>query len=136
VASLGRRSAAGFTVVEILMAVAIVAILSAIAIAHLQHSRMAANEARAIMDIREMFTDRPGNPADVNGAPIICPSPDPGPKTSAGYSKGCTAGVFWATPEIQGKTGIRGFGIDGSGRTCFTADGSIPKMASGCSTLQ
>jgi prepilin-type N-terminal cleavage/methylation domain-containing protein len=37
-----------------------------------------------------------------------------------------TAFVYVATPLGQGQTGVRGFGIDSSGRICVTADGTVP----------
>ena len=34
--------------------------------------------------------------------------------------------VYFATPLAQGQTGVRGFGVDSSGRLCFTNDGTPP----------
>jgi prepilin-type N-terminal cleavage/methylation domain-containing protein len=127
---------AGFTLVEMLIAVTIVLVLVAIAIPKLLPSRLAANEAAAIADLREAYQARGGSPFDVAGGVVVCPSP-PGSftGTKSGYVRGCTAGVYWATPEAQNRTGARGFGIDSSGRICQTRDGTIPRMAS-CEALR
>jgi type IV pilus assembly protein PilA len=37
-----------------------------------------------------------------------------------------TSFVYAATPLMQGQTGVRGFGVDSSGRLCFTNDGQPP----------
>jgi type II secretory pathway pseudopilin PulG len=118
-----------------LIVVAIIGIILAIAIPGLLRSRIAANEAAAIADVREALANRQGNPADTMGTTIKCPSP-PVSNTKSGYVRGCAAGVFWATPAVQGKTGVRGFGGDATGRICFTTNGSIPNMTGACETLK
>lgn len=45
-----------------------------------------------------------------------------------------TAFVYTAVPLAQGMTGVRGFGIDSSGRLCYTPDGT-PPPTSGLGTL-
>jgi prepilin-type N-terminal cleavage/methylation domain-containing protein len=42
--------------------------------------------------------------------------------------------VYAATPLRQGATGVRGFGVDGSGRLCFTNDG-VPPVTTGTGQL-
>jgi|CXWL01.1.fsa_nt_gi hypothetical protein len=47
----------------------------------------------------------------------------------SGYLRGCTPpGTVWATPLEFGRTGGRGFAADGSGRVCFTNDGTVPSI--------
>jgi type II secretory pathway pseudopilin PulG len=114
---------------------AIIGIVTAIAIPSLLRSRMAANEAVAIGDVRDAGTEAMQQAGP--GSPLVCPStPDrfTGPKS--GYLRGCTNGILWATPLTQNSTGIRDFGIDATGRICFTADGSIPSMSKTCEALR
>lgn len=112
--------------------VAIIAIVAAIAIPSLLHSKIAAHEVAAIGDLREIVRGRGGV-----GEPIVCP---PAPyrfyETKSGYVRGCTNGVFWATPAVAGKTGVRGFGTDVSQRICYTKDGSIPNLAGNCTVIE
>src|SRR5258708_28095560 len=113
----------GFTLVEMLIVIGIICVLSAIAIPGMLRSRMEANEVSAIQDVREAVLRHGGS------ATITCPSPPSAfSTTKAGYMRGCTVGVYWATPLIQNKTGVRGFASDASARVCFTTDGSIPNM--------
>ncbi len=131
--SLRTRETGGFTLVELLIVVAIISILAGIAILGLLRSRIAANEAAAILDIRDALASG----GDAVGIPIKCPSsPGSFSTTKSGYVRGCTLGVYWATPAVPGKTGVRGFGGDATGRICFTTDGSIPKMTGPCETLK
>jgi prepilin-type N-terminal cleavage/methylation domain-containing protein len=46
-------------------------------------------------------------------------TPDISPTSVTGF-------VYVVSPLNQGMTGVRGFGIDGSGRICFTSDGQAP----------
>src|SRR5258706_4068414 len=127
------RKLNGFTLLEMLIVVAIISIVSAIAIPGLVSSQMAADEAAAIMDIRAAQSER----GDSVGKPFSCPSP-PGSfsTTKAGYVRGCTAGVYLATPDGSGRTGVQGFGGDATGRICYTEDGTIPNMVVSCSVLK
>lgn len=120
----------GFTLVEMLIVAAIVGLLIAIGIPGLLSSRIQANEVAALKDLRAAQTDQAGTA-------ITCQNP-PGylVGTKSGYVRGCSPGMYWARPEVQGRTGIRGFAADTAGRLCFTSDGSIPNVGVSCETIR
>jgi type II secretory pathway pseudopilin PulG len=109
---------------------AIVGLLIAIGIPGLLSSRIQANEVAALKDLRAAQSD-------MAGTAITCANP-PGylVGTKSGYVRGCSPGAYWARPEVQGRTGIRGFGADTAGRLCFTPDGSIPNMTGNCALIR
>jgi type IV pilus assembly protein PilA len=70
----------------------------------------------------------------------------PGPEVALTQGAGCPGGTglesfaYTAVPETRGKTGVRGFCGDASGRICYTTDGSAPpvtggRCAEGCTPL-
>ena len=71
----------------------------------------------------------------------------PGAEVALADRPGCAGGTglesfaYTAEPETRGRTGVRGFCGDDSGRICFTADGSVPpvtngRCAEGCTPLR
>jgi type II secretory pathway pseudopilin PulG len=116
--------------VEILIVMAIVGLLIAIGIPGLLSSRIQANEAAALKDLRAAQSDQAGTMINCANPPMYLVG------TKSGYVRGCSPGLYWARPEVQGRTGIRGFGADTAGRLCFTTDGSIPNMAGDCALLR
>ena len=109
---------------------AIVGILVAIAIPRVLSAKTQANEVAAIKDLRAVQ-------ADLEGKPINCQyAPDYLLGTKSGYVRGCSPGMYWARPEVQGQTGVRGFAADSTGRVCFTTDGSIPNMSGNCDVIR
>ena len=109
----------GFTLVEIMIVVAIIALLAAIAIPNLLSARMTANTAAAKANVRSLSTacetystaNNGAYPADVAGLTTFISSagsycPD---KTVQGYNYACTltAGGYQlvATPVTVGTTG-------------------------------
>lgn len=58
----------------------------------------------------------------------------PGAAAALTQGSGCTgleSFAYTAEPTTRGKTGVRGFCGDASGRVCFTADGSAPPVTNG-----
>lgn len=123
----------GFTLVEIMIVVAIIALLAAIAIPNLLRARLNANESAAISNLQTLSTSAqsfwsatgalPTNIAALQTAtpPYLTLCADPAACQKNGYTYTIagdgTPGVFWANavPQTVGTTGNRYF--------CVTSDG-------------
>ncbi len=146
----------GFSLIELLIVVAIILIISAIALPSLLKSRMAANEASAVNSLRSYTSAEVGFAAqcpNVGYSPtLVALGPGPGDCTGtnmvdsilggsaspqkSGYqfSYLATAGgtglnityTLTALPLAVGSSGQRGFYADQSGVLRYTTDGSAP----------
>jgi len=156
----------GFSLIELLIVVAIILIIAAIAIPNLIRSRMAANEASAVSSIRSITTAEhaytvtypeigytctmselgppsSGQPPTSTAADILDPVLSTGTKQGYSFSiTGCNAG----TPKVQyqssgvpltiGSSGQRAFCSDASGIIQFSDDGVAATCIAGKRVLQ
>lgn len=109
----------GFTLVEIMIVVAIIALLAAIAIPNLLRAKITANDATAKASLRALSTageaysavngSYPGNVTSLTGATPPYLNNNPCGATSNGYTVNCTfsssAYTFSAVPTAVGTSG-------------------------------
>lgn len=137
----------GFTLLELMIVVAIIAIIAGIAMPNLLRTKMAANEAGAIQSLRTLVSaqdlfrntqglNRYGTLAELRDVVPPCVDGALGSGTISGYTVsdvGAPGSDTWeavALPNTVGATGNRGFFVDESGVLRYTVDGSPPDETS------
>lgn len=134
----------GFTLVEIMIVVAIIALLAAIAIPNLLRARLNANESAALAAIQTVVSGstsyRGVNPTYAANLAALSGSVPPyidsvlGAGTKQGYTFTLTGSTntftVTAAPVTPGTTGSRNFFADESGVIRYTAQGSTAAATS------
>lgn len=153
------RRSRGFSLIELLIVVAIILIIAAIAIPNLLRARMEANEAAAISTVRNINSSQvvyynefpttgfavtlaqlgPGAACDVTAACLVDSVVGCGaePCVKGGYEyyiTSDTSGVFPHTTYATTATPTR-FGQSGSRNVCSTEDGTLRQEVTPTTTL-
>jgi type IV pilus assembly protein PilA len=148
---LGGEKNAGFTLVELTIVVAVITIISAVAIAIINNARLAANETSAMATLRAVvsanvqyrlrFRDYAGSLQDLHDSGYLEAGNVLGVKAGYTFSYGLVGGppagdfTIQADPTDPGLSGTRFFFADQSGvirfSTTGTAGSSDPPVDSG-----
>jgi len=144
------------SVLSVVLMPFVVGIIAAIAIPSFLRARVSANEAAAIGDVRTVLAAEAAYGSANNGhygtleclaKPSACLPGYSGPpmldeplataEARNGYKRVFHAGpalasfAYVAIPVEGGRTGVRSFCGDASGRICYVADGSAPEVVDG-----
>ena len=159
------RKARGFSLIELLIVVAIILVIAAIAIPNLLRSRLAANEASAVASIRTITTAETSYSTTFPNVGYTCTMSELGPpaagqpvSTSAGgildavLASGTKRGYTFAltnctgtprasyssaaVPQSVGATGTRSFCSDASGIIWQGADGTAATCQNAGTVIQ
>ncbi len=113
------RKQHGFSLIELLIVVAIILVIAAIAIPNLMRSRIAANEASAVGSLRALNTAEATYNLTYNNS-FTCTLSDLGPPSGGALASSSAAGLIDASLA----SGIKS-GYTFSAGTCTTSSGGI-----------
>ena len=139
-----QNGAAGFSLIELMIVVAIIGIISILAVPNFMRSRLFANETSAIASLRVIVTSEityastVGNGSFATTDELVAQGlidSALGSGTKDGYNltltpDGATGFTIIAVPVTVGTSGQRGFFADQSGVIRYSDDGSAPTAAS------
>jgi type IV pilus assembly protein PilA len=133
-----KRRLQGFTLVEVMIVVAIIVLIAAIAIPGILRSRLNANEAAAVASVKTISwaattyrTQNPGYPANLSDLAAAVPAYIDrvlGSGTKQGYTFVLEGSANYynvsAVPVTPNVTGVRTFFVDAAGIIRATANGT------------
>ncbi len=139
-----RNGAAGFSLIELMIVVAVIGIISILAVPNFMSARLFANETSAIASLRVTVTSEityastVGNGSFASTEELVAQGlidSALGSGTKDGYNLTLTADgtsgfTVTAVPITVGSTGQRGFYADQTGVIRYSGDGSAPTAAS------
>ena len=134
----------GFSLIELLIVVAVIGSIAALTVPNLVQSRKAANEASAIASVRNLVTAQityastlgSGNFASLaelsaeNCADEVLGSGQKDGYDISAAANGSIGFSVLATPTVPGTTGERAFYGDETGVIRYTVDGTVPDSTS------